>query len=189
MKEVHNRASKTLQDTRSAMSKYYDKGKMQHPSYEIGDLVMLNAKNNRTKRPTKKLAPKLYGPFRVLEKIGSRSFRLEFQTRWGIHNVFHASLLERYRVNSDEGSTISRPEPEKIEGEMEYEVEAILQSEVQTTKRKGKGRYRTYRTLYYLVKWKGYPEDECSWEPGTNLGQAEKEVEEFHKNNPQAEKL
>ena len=162
---------------------------MEHPSYEIGDLVMLNAKNIRTKRPTKKLAPKLYGPFWVLERIGSRSFRLELQTRWQIHNVFHASLLEPYRANSIEGRTISRPEPEEIEGEMEYEVEAILQSEIRNTKRKVKGRHKTYRTLYYLVKWKGYPEDECSWEPGTNLGQAEKEVEEIHKNNPQAEKL
>ena len=72
---------------------------------------------------------------------------------------------------------------------MEYEVEAILQSEVRTTKRKVKGRYKTYRTSYYLVKWKWYPGDECSWEPGNNLRQAEKEVEDFHKNNPQAEKL
>ena len=74
MKEVHSRASKTLEDTWAAMSKYYDKGKMEHPSYEIGDLVMLNAKNIRTKRPTQKLAPKLYGPFRILKKIGSRLF-------------------------------------------------------------------------------------------------------------------
>ena len=189
MKEVHIRASKTLEDTRAAMSKYYDKRRMEHPSYEVGDLVMLNAKNIRTKRPTKKLAPKLYGPFCILEKIGSRSFRLELQTRWRIQNVFHVSLLEPYRANSIEGRTVSRPEPEEIEGELEYEVEAILQSEIRTTKRKVKGRYKTYQTLYYLVKWKGYPEHECSWEPGTNLGQAEKEVEEFHKNNPQAEKL
>ena len=125
---------------------------MEHPSYEIGDLVMLNAKNIRTKRPTKKLAPKIYGPFRILEKIGFRSFRLELQTRWRIHNVFHVSLLEPYQAKPIEGRTISRPEPEEIEGEMEYEVEAILQSEIRTTKRKVKGRYKTYRTLYYQVK-------------------------------------
>ena len=130
MKEVHTRVSKTLEDTRAAMSKYYDKGKMEHPSDEIGDLVILNARNIGTKRPTKKLAPKLYGPLRILEKIGSRSFRLELQTRWRIHNVFHISLLEPYRANSIEGRTVSRPEPEEIEGEMEYEVEAILQSEI-----------------------------------------------------------
>ena len=189
MREVHKRASKTLEDTRATMSKYYNKGKQEHPTYEIGDLVMLNAKNIHTKRPTKKLAPKLYGPFRILEKIGSRSFRLELQTRWRKHNVFHVSLLEPYRANNIEGRALSRPEPEEIEGEMEYEVETILQSEIRTTKRKVKGRYKSYRTLYYLVKWKGYLDDECSWEPGTNLGSAEKEVEEFHRNNPQAEKL
>ena len=84
---------------------------------------------------------------------------------------------------------MSHPEPEEIEGEMEYEVETILQSEIRTTKRKVQGRYKSYRTLYSLVKWKGYPEDECSWEPGTNLGSAEKEVEEFHQTNPLAEKI
>ena len=54
MKEVHIRASKTLEDTRAAMSKYYDKGKMEHPSYEIGDLVMLNAKNISTNQKADK---------------------------------------------------------------------------------------------------------------------------------------
>ena len=72
MREVHIQVAKTLEDTQATMSKYYDKGKMEHPLYEIGDLVVLNAKNIRTKRPTKKLAPKLYGPFRILEKIGLR---------------------------------------------------------------------------------------------------------------------
>ena len=45
MKEVQKRASKTLEDTRVTMSKNYDKGKQEHPAYEVGDLVMLNANN------------------------------------------------------------------------------------------------------------------------------------------------
>ena len=103
MKSVHERASKTLEDTRASMSKYYDQKRQEHPNYQIGDKVMLNAKNIRTKRPTKKLAPKLYGPFKIIEKIGSRSYRLELQSRWRIHNVFHASLLEPYRLNTIAG--------------------------------------------------------------------------------------
>lgn len=189
MRQVHERASQALKDTRASMSKYYDKGKQEHPKYEIGDLVMLNAKNIRTKRPTRKLAPKLYGPFKILEKIGKISYRLELQSRWRIHNVFHASLLEPYRANTLQGRAVTRPEPEEIEGEMEYEVEEILQSEIRSSKRKVKGRVKTYRTLFYLVKWKGYPEDECSWEPGSHLGSAEKEVERFHQDNPKADKL
>lgn len=125
----------------------------------------------------------------ILEKIGKISYRLELQSRWRIHNVFHASLLEPYRANTLQGRAVTRPEPEEIEGEMEYEVEEILQSEIRSSKRKVKGRVKTYRTLFYLVKWKGYPEDECSWEPGSHLGSAEKEVERFHQDNPKADKL
>jgi hypothetical protein len=184
MKSVHERASKTLEDTRASMSKYYDQKRQEHPNYQIGDKVMLNAKNIRTKRPTKKLAPKLYGPFKIIEKIGSRSYRLELQSRWRIHNVFHASLLEPYRLNNIAGRAIIRPEPEEIEGESEYEVEKILQSEFRTTKKKNKN----IRTLFYLVKWKGYPEDECTWEPEEHLRSAKKEVGIFHKENPDADK-
>ena len=54
--------------------------------------VMLNAKNIHTKRPSKKLSPKLYGPFKVLEKKGSRAYKLEISPRCKIHPVFHVSL-------------------------------------------------------------------------------------------------
>jgi hypothetical protein len=189
MKGIHQRAKEALENTRAQMGKYYNQKRQEHPDYQSGDLVMLNARNIRTKRPTRKLAPKLYGPFKILDKIGSRSYKLELQSRWRIHNVFHASLLEPYRSNPIDGRVVPRPEPEEIEGEMEYEVEKILQGEIRTTRRKVKGRYKAFRTMFYLVKWKGYPEDECTWEPGTNLRSADEEVEEFHRNNPDAPKL
>ena len=141
---------------------------------------MLNARNIRTKRPTKKLSPKLYGPFKVQAKIGSHAYRLELQARWRIHNVFHGSLLESYRPNRIEGRNQIRPEPEEIEGEIEYEVEKIIRSEIWTQK----VRNRSTRILYYLVKWKGYPDDECTWEPGAHLTTASEIVERFHQENP-----
>ena len=52
------------------MGRYYDRKAKQQPDFKIGDMVMLNAKNIRTKRPSKKLAPKLYGPFKILEQRG-----------------------------------------------------------------------------------------------------------------------
>ena len=42
-----------------------------------------------------------------------------------------------------------------IDGEPEYEVEKILDK-----KARGKG-----RKMYYLIKWKGYPASDNSWEP------------------------
>ena len=145
---------------------------------------MLNAKNIRTKRPTKKLAPKLYGPFKILKKIGSHAYQLQLQQRWKIHDVFHVSLLEPYRANSLAGRPQERPEPEEIEGQSEWEVEAILQSEIRKTSRKVKGRNKMFRSLFYLVKWKGYPTDECTWEPGAHLESALEEVDKFHQDNP-----
>ena len=85
------------------MGSYYNKKHLEAPTFEEGDLVMLDGRNIRTKRPSKKLAPKKYGPFKILKKKGTRAYRLELHSRWRIHNVFHVSLLEPYAQNNLEG--------------------------------------------------------------------------------------
>src|SRR6266852_5951393 len=189
MKAIHLKATEALETSRASMSRYYDQHRLPHPEYQVGDRVMLNAKSIRTKRPTKKLAPKLYGPFEVLAKIGTRSYRLALQERWRIHNVFHASLLEPHRANLFQQQPISRPLPEEVDGELEYEVESILQSEIRTTRHRQGQRHRVIRTLYFLVKWKGYPEDECTWEPGSALDHVPDLVEQFYQTHPDAPTL
>jgi len=92
---------------------------------EVGDLVMLNAKNIRTKRTSKKLSPKLYGSFKVLEKKGSQAYKLEISPRWKIHPVFHVSLLEPYRASNRPDREQPPGDPEEIEGDLEWEVERI----------------------------------------------------------------
>ena len=80
------------------MKKYYDRKATEQPDIEIGDLLMFNAKNIHTKRPSKKLIPKLSGPFKVWAKKGRRAYKLEIFRWWKIHPVFHVSLLEAYRA-------------------------------------------------------------------------------------------
>src|SRR5712671_2456545 len=147
MKAIHEKVTKALEDTRVAMNRYYDQHRLPQPEYAVGDQVMLNAKNIHTKRPTKKLAPKLYGPFRILAKVGTRSYHLELQDRWGIHNVFHASLLEPHRANPFQQRPRSRPLPEEVDREPEYEVETILQSEIRTSRGRQGSQHRMIRTL------------------------------------------
>ena len=77
MQTTHLKAHEALDRTRESRSKYYHRKGKQHPDIAVGDLVMLNAKNTPIKRPTKKLCPKLYGPFKVMEKRGNRAFKLE----------------------------------------------------------------------------------------------------------------
>ena len=40
--------------------------------------------------------------------------------------------------------------------------------------------------MEYLVKWKNYPLEEASWEPVTNLTNAQEAIEEFHLEHPDA---
>jgi len=61
---------------------------------EIGDLVMLNGRNFKSKRPTRKFTPTLGGPFQGLETKGNGAFKLDIPARWKIHRVFDVSLLE-----------------------------------------------------------------------------------------------
>jgi len=96
MQDIHQQMKETLENTRESMKKYYDRKTTEQPSMEVGDLVMLNAKNIRTKRPSKKLSPKLYGPFTVLEKKGRMAYKIEIWPRWKIHPMFHVSQLEPY---------------------------------------------------------------------------------------------
>jgi len=92
MKAVHEKAHKALDQTREAMKKYYDRKAIEQPDLKVGDQVMLNAKNIRTKRPSKKLSQKVYSLFKILEKRGNRAFTLEISPRCKIQPVIHVSL-------------------------------------------------------------------------------------------------
>jgi hypothetical protein len=103
--------------------------------------------------PTRKLAPKREGPFSITEVLSPLSYRLKLPSQWRIHPVFHAALLSPYRETNEHGPNFLEPPPDLIEGEKEYEVEAIIAHK------------KVGRTTRYLVKWKDYPTSENSWEP------------------------
>jgi hypothetical protein len=76
---------------------------MTPPDFKVGDLVMIDARNMKTKRLSKKLDHKKIGPVKILKKIGTRAFRVELPTTIEVHNVFHVSLLEPYRKSKVPG--------------------------------------------------------------------------------------
>ena len=69
-------------------------------------------------------------------KKGERAFKLEILPRWKIHPVFHVSLLEPYRASVRAEREQPPRAPEEIEGDLEWEVERIVRSEVMTYTRK-----------------------------------------------------
>ena len=70
-----------------------------------GELVYLSSKNiSFVKGLARKLIPKFIGPYRILDDFGNSSFRIELPThlkRRGVHDVFHASLLQEHITNDD----------------------------------------------------------------------------------------
>jgi len=128
----------------------------------------------------------MYRPFKVLEvKKGARAFKLEISPRWKIHPIFHVSLLEPYRASAREGREQPPRVLEDIEGDLEWEVERIVKSEVITYTRKVGRRNQEFKELHYFIKWKGCAEDENTWEPPEGLRNAQELVEEFHRQNPE----
>jgi hypothetical protein len=66
------------------------------------------------------------------------------------------------------------PEPIVIEGEEEWEVERVVR-----TRRRGK-------KVEFEIKWKGFGEDENTWEPLENLENSWETIEFFFKKHPKA---
>jgi len=189
MQTIHQQARQSLEKTRQAMGRYYNRKAKQQSHCKIRDMVMLNAKNIRSKIPSKKLAPKLYGPFTILEQRGELAYKLELSERWNIHPIFHVSLLELYRTSIRLAREQPPMEPEEIDGDLEWEVEKIIKSEIISYDRRLCGRTWTIEELRYFVKWRGCSEDENTGEPPEYLERAQELVEDFHRENPDMPRL
>jgi len=160
MQTIHQQARKSRERTREAMGRYYDRKAKQQADFKVGDLIILNAKNIRTKPPSKKLAPKLYGPFKILDERGELAYKLEISNRWKIQLVFHVSLLEPYRTSTRPAREEPPMTPEERDGDLEWKVEKIVKSEIISYERRVRGSTRTFEELRYFVKCKGCSEDE-----------------------------
>src|SRR5258706_1222022 len=89
---------------------------------------MVNMKNMRMKRPSKKLDHKRLDPVEILEAVGKRAFRVQLPPEARNHLVFHISELEPYRQSTIEGHHQPPPPVEEIEWESNYVVESIGKS-------------------------------------------------------------
>ena len=111
--------------------------------------------------------------------------KLDIPARWKIHPVFHVSLLEPYKVSDRPNREQPPREPGDVEGDLEWEVERIVKSEIITYTRKVTRVNKEFKELRYFVKWAGCSEDENTWERPEGLENAREKVEKFHRENPE----
>jgi hypothetical protein len=175
MKASREEAKAALQQAADDMAKFYDLHREAAPSYKVGDMVWLDGKDLTTDRPSKKPEDKRYGPYKITHQISPSAYKLKLPTSMKIHPVFGVSKLIPYEEDPIPGRKSQAPPPPVIAGENpEWEVEFIKDS-------------RLYRgKLQFLVKWKGYPHEESTWEPEKNLAKAPKALQDFYTKHPMA---
>lgn len=158
------------------MKSYFDRHVTEAPSFEPGQKVWLDTRNLSFKGIPRKLADKFAGPYPVKRRVGELAYELKLPSDLKVHPVFHVSLLRAHRASTLPGRHPSEPAPIDVDGEEEYEVERILDSR----------RHGRWRSLQYLVQWKGYGPEHNQWLPATAVKHAPVLIREFHRTHPRS---
>jgi hypothetical protein len=122
-------------------------------SFSIGDWVWVKLFHRpiaSLPHQTKgKLAPRFYGPYQILEKIGEVAYKVQLPAGARIHNVFHVGVLKAYHDNAP---TEVPPLPQMLHGLVLPTPAAVVRS------RLARGCWQI------LVRWEALPPSEATWE-------------------------
>ena len=127
--------------------------------YSVGDKVFLKVspwKGVLRFGKRGKLSPRYIGPYEVTERVGPIAYRLALPPELSqIHDVFHVSMLRRYRSDP---SHILQVQPLELKDDLSYEEEpvAIIARETKML--------RTKTIPLVKVLWKHHGREEATWE-------------------------
>jgi len=180
LREVREDVEAALRMDKAHQKDAFEAGKRASDTFKVGEYVWLDGSDIKVRIPSRGLADRQLGPFKITERIGDLDYKLELTPNMRrIHPVFHLDKLSRFKGNDVNGILPPPPEPVEIEGEKEHELEGILDS-----RWKKKGRKNV---LEYYVTWLGYDTSHNSWEPESNLiPRSQEYIDEFHDRNPDA---
>jgi len=136
------------------------------PNIVVGSKVWLDACSVRTTRPTREIDWKHLGPFWVKKQVSPCAYELELPGSRRIHQVQPVALLDPVSEDPLQGQVTPPHSPVEVDGEEEYQVTSIEDSQM----------YRNQ--LQYLVRWTGY--DSLTWEPAKIVDRLQA-VREFHR--------
>ena len=123
--------ARTLHRVASQCQKQYADTRRADERFQQNDWVLLSSKNLHFKKGNPKLLPRYVGPFKVHKEVSKDAHELVLPANWKIHDIFHVSQLDRYHRD---GSCQPPPPAEMLEGELEYEVDSVLDHQIDKDK-------------------------------------------------------
>ena len=140
--------------------------KIKEIRYKIGEKVFLKVspwKKVMKFKKKGKLSPRFIGPYEVIEKVGPVAYKLALPLDLEkIHDVFHVSMLWRYRSDS---SHVVSSETMELRPDLTYEEEPveILAREVKEL--------RNRKIPLVKVLWRNHKTEEATWESKETMRQ------------------
>ena len=137
LKELQSMLKEDLEFISQRTAKHANRKRSEGLDLRKGGMVYLLRKNIKTKRPSDKLDYTKLGLFKIKDKLGPVTFRLNLLEGMRIHPVFHVSLLEPASDNARLG-------PIQIDEEIQislYEVDEII------------GHKEVQDGHHYLIHW------------------------------------
>jgi len=178
LERVWAEATKKMEQSQVRQKRNADEHRRQE-MFAVGDKVLLSTEEirligTRELKRTVKFLPKFIGPFTVSRVVNPNAYTLDLPPSMQIHPTVNVSRLRRYvdgeQQFPDRCVDDYRPSAvvkDKNDEQMEWEVEKILAE-------RGSGRRKQY-----LVKWKGFPGFESTWESTESLENAQESLKEF----------
>jgi hypothetical protein len=143
---------KNLQAAQARMKLFADRKRTERV-FQVGEMVLLKlqpyAQATVINRPYPKLAYKYFGPYKILDKVGQVSYRLELPVGTKVHNVFHISQLKEFRADYTP---------------VFAELPKLPALDARRLVKKGNAALPQVR-----IKWRNLPDDAATWEDWTTL--------------------
>ncbi|KAK8914112.1 hypothetical protein KSP39_PZI024137 [Platanthera zijinensis] len=145
-----------LRRAQAKMSAFANK-KRRDLSFQVGDRVFIKLQPYRqlsaARRTCPKLAPRFYGPYEIMSRIGAVAYRLRLPEGTKIHPVFHVSQLRR--VVGDHPTLEHIPAEYAQPGDDSLYPDAIIGHRHHRSNAAGPEEVR--------VAWTNRPVDEATW--------------------------
>jgi transposase InsO family protein len=162
------RAQNNIREAQARQALYADRNR-RDVLYQVGQEMMLSTKHVRIEGQSaeqrRKLSPFWMGPFKIKAVVNANAYTLDLPDNMKIHPTINVTYLKPYISGRDEfpSREILELRPDAIvtedNGAAEFEVECIRA--VRHNARRNRREW--------LVKWKGWPDHESTWEPRENL--------------------